>query len=158
MSQEQNTLPYTLGDLDLDLYIMCQSVGFKEFSHKYESCLEYATLKPSEFTDELFKFLNDTARHIKKNDLISNFHLFHIAFEELAYDYAGDKQSSKNKVFHAYMNLLIAQLEFLKPNMFNINQIVVGVTTDGEMITKNDPFPNIEIPNQEILRQPPKTY
>lgn len=54
------------------------------------------------------------------------------------------------------MNLLIAQLEFLKPNMFNINQLVVGVTTDGEMITKNDPFPNIDIPNQEILRQPPK--
>lgn len=144
-------------DLDLNLYIMCQNVGYKEFSHKYESCLEYAFLKPDKFVDELYKFFNDTARYIKKNNLISNFYLFFSTFEELAYNYSGDRESSKYKVFISYMDLLSEQVEFLRPNLFSINQLVVGVTTDDELITQNDPFPNLDVPGYEIVRQPPKS-
>lgn len=138
--------------LDLDLYLMCQNVGYKDFSLKYEGVLEYAVLKPSEFVDELYKFYNDTARYIKKNNLLDNFYLFFTTFEEMAYSFSGDRTSSEYKVFISYMDLLTEQLEFIRPNLFNINQLVVGITTDDEMLVQNDPFPNLDVPSYEIFK------
>ena len=50
------------------------------------------------------------------------------------------------------MDLLSEQTEFLRPNVFNYNQLIVGITTEGDVLTINDPFPNLDLPVYELSK------
>ena len=56
------------------------------------------------------------------------------------------------QIFLAYMDLLSEQTEFLRPQPFNHNQLIAGITTEGEILTIDDPFPNLDLPVYEYAR------
>ena len=56
------------------------------------------------------------------------------------------------EIFLAYLDLMSEQTEFLRPNMFNYNQLIVGITTEGDVLTVNDPFPNLDLPVYELSK------
>ena len=72
--------------------------------------------------------------------------MFMSIFEE-----ASNISSEHRNIFLAYMDLLIEQTEFLRPAQFNNNQLIAGITTEGEPLVIADPFPNIDLPNYEVL-------
>ena len=60
------------------------------------------------------------------------------------------------EIFLAYLDLMSEQTEFLRPNMFNYNQLIVGITTEGDVLTVNDPFPNLDLPVYESFQKKEK--
>lgn len=60
-------------DLSASLYFIAKDLQAEEFTRRYEAQIEYASVKPVEFADGLYKFFNDTAKYIKSNNLYSMF-------------------------------------------------------------------------------------
>lgn len=134
-------------ELTTDMFFICNEVGFKYFSEKYRSALEFAKLQPEKLADQLYKMLRDTAREIKKNGKVEDFFLFLSLFEE------NTNVSEKYYELHlAYLDILMEQTEFLKPNIYDKNIMVAGVTTDGDILTTKDPIPDIDLPVYELTR------
>lgn len=132
-------------DLATDMYLICDEVGYKFFSSKYRNVIEFAKLHPEKLFDQLYKYLRDIAREIKKNNLLQDFFLFMSVLSEAT------RISTENReIFLAYLDLLSEQTEFLRTNMFNYNQLIVGITTEGDVLTVNDPFPNLDLPVYEL--------
>ena len=134
-------------DLATDMYLICDEVGYKFFSSKYRNVIEFAKLHPEKLFDQLYKYLRDTAREIKKNNLLQDFFLFMSILSE-----ATRISTEHREIFLAYLDLLSEQTEFLRPNMFNYNQLIVGITTEGDVLTVNDPFPNLDLPVYELSK------
>lgn len=142
----------TFEDLASDNFFICKEVGFKYFSDKYRAALEFAKVQPEKLPDELYKLFRDTGKEVKKSGRLEEFFLFLSLFEE------NTAVSEKYRnVYLAYLDLLIEQTEFLKPNVYDKNHIVAGLTTDGEVLLTNDLFPDIDLPVYEFARASTKT-
>ena len=63
-------------DLATDIYLICDEVGYKFFSSKYRNVIEFAKLHPEKLSDQLYKYLRDIAREIKKENLLQDFFMF----------------------------------------------------------------------------------
>lgn len=138
-------------DLTMDLYFICNEVGYKFFSEKYRNVIEFAKLYPEKLSDKLYIYYRDIAKLIKKENRLSDFFMFMSIFEE-----ASNISEKHRNIFLAYMDLLIEQTEFLRPNLYNHNQLIAGVTTEGEVLVIPDPFPNIDLPAYELTRSKKK--
>ena len=134
-------------DLATDIYLICDEVGYKFFSSKYRNVIEFAKLHPEKLFDQLYKYLRETAREIKKENLLQEFFMFMSVLSE-----ATRISIEHREIFLAYLDLLGEQTEFLRPNVFNHNQLIVGITTEGEVLTINDPFPNLDLPIYELSK------
>lgn len=135
-------------DLTSDNFFICREVGFQFFSEKYRGALEFAKMQPERLADQLYKMLRDLGKEIKKKDgCIEEFFLFMSLFEENAV--VSEKYKS---LYLAYMDLLLEQSEFLKPNLYDKHHIVAGVTTEGDILLTTDPFPDIDLPVYELTR------
>lgn len=132
-------------NLATDNFFICNEIGFKYFSEKYRSALEFAKVQPERLADQLYKMLRDLGKSLKKNNQVEEFFLFLSLFEE------NEAISEKyHGLYLAYMDLLLEQTEFLKPNPFDKNNIVAGVTTNGDILITKDPFPDIDTPVYEL--------
>lgn len=140
-----NDIPFS--ELAAEVYIICDEVGFKFFSEKYRNVIEFAKLQPDRLCDQLYKYLRDIARQIKKDNLLQDFFMFMSIFTEAYHIFEEHRQ-----IFLAYMDLLSEQTEFLRPQPFNHNQLIAGITTEGEILTIDDPFPNLDLPVYEYAR------
>ena len=97
-------------DLATDTYLICDEVGYKFFSSKYRNVIEFAKLHPEKLFDQLYKYLRDIAREIKKNNLLHDFFLFMSILSEAT------RISTKHReIFLAYLDLMSEQTEFLRP-------------------------------------------
>lgn len=135
-------------DIDISLYVLCKDSGFAEFSRKYEGALEFAKQQPEKFVQQLYGFYTTTAKFILSNHYLENF----LAF--LSY-FAGRQKESDGVAFHvysAYVDLLMQQMEFLRPNKFDYNATLVGVDTEGRPIVIRDPFPASDLPLYELTQ------
>lgn len=138
-------------DLTMDLYFICNEVGYKFFSEKYRNVIEFAKLFPEKLSDKLYHYYRDIAKTIKKENRLSDFFMFMSIFEE-----ASNISEKHRDIFLAYMDILVEQTEFLRPNLYNHNQLIAGVTTEGEVLVIPDPFPNIDLPAYELTRSKKK--
>ena len=137
----------SFSELATDVYLICDEVGYKFFSSKYRNVVEFAKLHPDKLCEQLYKYFRDIARQIKKENLMQDFFMFMSVFAEAT------RISTKHReIFLAYMDLLSEQTEFLRPDFFNYNQLVAGITTDNEILTINDPFPNLDLPVYELTK------
>ena len=149
-------------DLATDIYLICDEVGYKYFSSKYRNVIEFAKLHPEKLVDQLYKYLREIAREIKKENLLylreiareikkenllQEFFMFMSVLSE-----ATRISIEHREIFLAYLDLLSEQTEFLRPNVFNYNQLIVGITTEGDVLTINDPFPNLDLPVYELSK------
>ena len=140
-----NDIPFS--ELAAEVYIICDEVGFKFFSEKYRNVIEFAKLQSDKLCDQLYKYLRDIARQIKKDNLLQDFFMFMSIFAEAYHIFEEHRQ-----IFLAYMDLLSEQTEFLRPQPFNHNQLIAGITTEGEILTIDDPFPNLDLLVYEYAR------
>lgn len=134
-------------ELAAEVYFICDEVGFKFFSEKYRNVIEVAKLHPEKLCEQLYKYLRDIGKQIKKDNLLQDFFMFMSIFTE-----ATHISTEHREIFLAYMDLLSEQTEFLRPQFFNHNQLIVGITTENELLTINDPFPNLDLPVYEFIK------
>ncbi len=142
-------LPFS--NLSMSLYFYCQDLKMKEFTHLYENQIELAGANPEKFVFQLHKFYNDISNKIKKDNLYSEFFEFYYRCVRLRSEItAKTTVKVEDKVIVAYLNLLTQNLEYLRPSKFDFSVTVAGMTTTGEIMTRPDPYPNIDLASYEV--------
>ena len=134
-------------DLFLELYMLVKDKEFGSFVGRYQYVLEIAKEKPDTFAEQLYEFYLKMASDIKKNNYYQGF------FEFMSYFQNEDMRAMDAKrqlVYRAYVNLLMNQTEFLRRNKFELNKMVAGVTTKGELIEVDDICPSLDFCVHEI--------
>ena len=134
-------------DLYLELYMLVKDKDFGNFVGRYQYVLEMAKEKPDIFVDQLYEFYVSMASTIKKNNYYQRF------FEFLSYFQNEDMRVMETRqqlVYRAYVNLLMNQTEFIRKNKFDLNKMVAGVTTKGELIEVDDICPSLDFCVHEI--------
>lgn len=137
--------------LSTSLYFICQDIQVAGFTRLYEAELELAGIDDEKFVKTLHKFFNNTARKIKEENLYQAF------FEFLAIVSKSrvrkDRPEEQMLVLDCYQSLLLQQSEYLRPNKFDLDVILCGRTTDGELMTVPDLHPNFDVPGAEIEKK-----
>lgn len=135
--------------LSYSLYFYCRDVHMQQFTRLYESQLELAAIDPEKFVKGLHKFFNETALKIKKENLYQGFFEFNSLCARIRYQsYNKDKEAIK--VVNAYQNLLMQQTDYLRPDKFNFDRVVCGLTTDGEVMTAPENYADIDSITEEF--------
>lgn len=132
-----------IDELSLKLFMLVKDVNFSDFVHRYEYVLEMAKEKPDVFGEQLYEFYVKMASFIKKNNYYEQFFAFLSFFQTKT---AKDMEERTNLIYRAYVSLLLEQLEFLRANKFDTDNLVVGLTTDGKVLEIRDIFPNSDYP------------
>ncbi|MEG1723767.1 MAG: hypothetical protein RR313_00095 [Anaerovoracaceae bacterium] len=136
--------------LSCSLYFYCKDIKMNQFTHYYESQLELAGANPERFAFGLHKFYNDVSHKIKKENLYEEFFEFLSLCTKSRFTARG--KNVDVVVLNLYMDLLLQNLEYLRPNKFDFTSIVVGLKTTGEIITATDIYPTLDMPGYEIER------
>lgn len=121
------------------LFIEANDDITKDFIRLFESQIILANINASKFKQDLYKFLKDTAKFIKKNKLQRELIYF---FCYLFKENVKTKEAKKNKAFGCYISLIMEELKFLAGE----NKIIVGINSKNEFIFIPEPYLNIEIP------------
>ena len=142
--------------LSTSLYFICQDIQVAGFTRLYEAELELAGVDEEKFVKTLHKFFNDTSRKIKDEDLYQAF------FEFMAITSKSrlrrDRTEEQNLVMDCYQSLLLQQSEYLRPNKFDLSVVLCGRTTQGELMTIPDLYPDFDAPAAEIERKTRKGW
>ena len=133
-------------DVSLNLYFLCSDGSdYSDFCHKYESMIELAKSNKDTFVQQLHHFYTQTALYIEKNCYYQMFFDFLSYFINRQHD---DMSSIPFEVYSSYMDILLQQVEYLRPDKMNFNQLVVGIKSNGSgLLTAPDPMPNLDIPH-----------
>ena len=135
-------IPYTA--LSASLYFYCADAGISEFTRQFEAQIELAGANPERFAGQLHSFMTKIGKQIKKEGLMGDFmEYLHICFR-LKDEMVNDPNINKD-VINAYLNLIMQVTEYIRPNQFDLNQLVCGMATDGEILTMKDPFPMLDL-------------
>ena len=130
------------------LYFYCQDLRMNQFTGQYEAQVELAGANSEKFALGLHKFYNDMANQIKRYSLYDEYFEFYYRCNRIRLE--NDDKNIEDKVIVSYLNLLIQQMEYLKPDKFNFHVTVCGRKTTGELMVAEDPFYNIDQPSNKI--------
>ena len=136
-------------DLSSNLYFIAQDLRSEEFTRKYEAQIEYAAVKPQEFVNGIYAFFNSIAKYVKANDLYPTFFEF-LSFLSRYRVEINDDKSIQGRIVNAYQALLMETLEFLRPNKFDLRNVVVGQAFDGTLLMKPDSHPLCDVPIRDL--------
>ena len=136
-------------ELAVSVYMYCRDNRFVPIAKEFEKLVEWAGINPDRFMQGLHSFFNLMAAKVKKDELLTEYFQFIGFFARLRYTkfYSGINPN----VILAYTDLIINSLEYLRPSKFDLKSTVVGLMTNGEVMTALNPFPYDEISGWEGL-------
>lgn len=120
------------------------------FVRRYEYQIEGAKLQPTRFIENLHSFYQKMAVEIKKNNGMELFMEFYHAWDERLMSADLDNMPLL-MVGCCYMDILIQQMEYLTDVL---GEMVCGITTGGKIISCQDIFPLVDLPNYNITERP----
>ena len=135
--------------LSSSLYFFCTDVEMQEFSRLYEAQLELAGAAPDKFAKGLHRFYNEVSIKIKKENLYADFFDFVSLCGKMRAKYA-DNPRVDNSVIDCYYSMLLQNLEYLRPDKFNLNYVICGMRTNGELMLREDVLSNFDTPTYII--------
>lgn len=121
-------------ELQLAIFMKVTDPDMLKLTRRFEYQIEEAKLHPDNFVYNLHKFMMKTGRLILENP--RNY------FEFL--DFVLRKQSEKDNyktVFDGYLDLLLQQCTYLGFLKGHREKMCIGITTDGELLFKDDIYP-----------------
>lgn len=124
------------------VYLICQDLKTEQFVHQYEGQIELAGANPERFRNEIHTFYDGMAEKIKTEALYQDFFEFVGLFSKLRISQMDDPQ--RVNVLDAYLTLLLQQMEHLRPSKYDYSIVVCGLTTDGQVMTTPDYFPEFD--------------
>lgn len=104
------------------------------------------------FAKTLYRFFSDFADEIKHNNQYETFFMAFTYVQEHAKNgiLVDEVPTIMAPVTNILLNLFFELLEFLRPNKYNINEMVVGLSTEGKILTIRDPYPMTDVPLYHI--------
>ncbi len=133
-------------------YAISASLPQKALTRQFEGQLELAGANEEKFVLGLHAFYNNLSALIKKNHMEHEFCAFAGQLMRLQYE---NSPTVEKDIRTAYVNLMMQTLEYLRPDKFDLECCVYGVSTAGEWLTGPCPFPYSDRPanelNQKIL-------
>lgn len=143
---------FSFQELTAGAYAISASLSQKTLAHQFEGQLELAGANEEKFVLGLHAFYNNLSALIKKNHMEHEFCAFAGQLMRLQYENSPDVDKD---IRTAYVNLMMQTLEYLRPDKFDLERCVYGVSTAGEWLTGPCPFPYSDRPanelNQKIL-------
>lgn len=136
-------------ELSMSLYFYCQDLQMTQFTKLYESQVELAGANPEKFVFQLHSFFNEISTKIKKENLYQDFFEFSYLCSRVRLS-PNLYRSINSKVIMAYLNLLLQTTEYLRPSKFDFSKNIVGISTVGEVLTINDPFPLLDMGGYDL--------
>jgi len=133
--------------LTSSIYIYCKESHLKWLTREYEGQVELAGANPERFVFQLHKFYNDISFKIRKQSLYTEITEFLGAYVELMYTHSTGVNQA---VIHAYSNLLIQTMEYLRPNKFDFTKALIGATTSGQPMYGDQLYPFSDTPTLEL--------
>ena len=134
--------------LSSSLYFFCADVESREFTRLYEAQIELAGAAPEKFAKGLHKFFNEISSKIKKNALYEDFFDFVALCARMRVQVTDP--GIDISVINCYYDLLLQNLEYLRPVKFDLSSFLCGQKTSGELITTEDCFPYFDVPSYVI--------
>ena len=133
-------------------YAISAALPQKALTRQIEGQLELAGANEEKFVLGLHAFYNNLSALIKKNHMEHEFCAFAGQLMRLQYE---SSIVVEKDIRTAYVNLMMQTLEYLRPDKFDLECCVYGVSTAGEWLTGPCPFPYSDRPanelNQKIL-------
>lgn len=140
--------------LSKELFFYCSDIKMRDFTRLYEAQIELASIDEEKFVKGLHKFFNATAVKIKKDNLYQEFFEFISLAIRVRYSIMDEpdekRRVTKQEIANCYQSLLMQQMEYLRPNKFDMATVVCGQTTDGEIMTIRDTMPDFDEPGYEL--------
>ena len=130
--------------LSSSLYFFCTDVESREFTRLYEAQIELAGAAPEKFAKGLHKFFNEVSGKIKKNNLYEDYFDFVALCARMRLQVTDPRIDIS--VINCYYDLLLQNLEYLRPKKFDFSTFLCGKKTSGELMTTTDFFPNFDVP------------
>ena len=135
----------SLEDISRALFVSCNDPDFGKITQAFEAQLKLAATNPERFLFGLHQFYNDITNKIRKAGQFQEIVDFMGIYLELD-NFSYNKQID-DPAISAYSNLLLHTLEYLRPEKFNLQQTLIGVSTSGEPLAGNDLFPFFDMPS-----------
>ena len=128
-------------------YAISAALPQKALTRQIEGQLELAGANEEKFVLGLHAFYNNLSALIKKNHMEHEFCAFAGQLMRLQYE---SSLSMEKDIRTAYVNLMMQTLEYLRPDKFDLECCVYGVSTAGEWLTGPCPFPYSDRPANEL--------
>ena len=145
-----NNVPFQ--QITAGAYAISAALPQKELARQFEAQLELAGTNEEKFIMGLHAFYNNLSALIKKKHLEHEFCDFAGQLIRLQYE---NSPAVAKDIRTAYVNLMMQTLEYLRPDKFDLDCCVYGVSTTGEWLTAPCPYPYSDRPanelNQKIL-------
>ena len=149
---KQNLEDIPFEELTLQMYFFCKDTEFKDFCHKYEAQIELASADGEKFKQGLYAFYQKMASQILKEDKLKDFLEFLGSCFQLEF-VPGNRTNNVSKIIEQYTNLLIGQLEFLRPSKFDFKTMVAGYNEKNHCaLTVPDLFPLLDMPAYTVQK------
>lgn len=124
-----------IDDIIDQLFIKSDNPLTWELIKKFEGIILDCKMHPEKATKNVEKFLTSNTEFIKTNNLYRDF----LDFYYLVYTNSHTK-GINNLIFPAYLSIVLEQANYLADE----GKMLVGLNTDGTLITLPDTYPNLE--------------
>lgn len=131
-------------------YAVSAALPQKDLARQFEAQLELAGANEERFVLGLHAFYNNLSARIKKHHMEREFCAFSGRLLRLQFE---NTPAVDKDIQTAYVNLMMQTLEYLRPDKFDLECCVYGVSTDGEWLTAPCPFPYSDRPANELQQK-----
>jgi len=139
-------------DLTFTAFAVCAGNRYQELVRPFEQQIELAKVKEEYFVEHLHDFYLQMARKIRK-DPIPYFELLAFMHDRVFAIPIIDRDKTEFHVYCAYMNLVVQMGDYIHPNQNDYNEHIVGIKTDGKLICRQEPLPDLDIATYDYERQ-----
>lgn len=133
-----------IDNLIVELFVRSENPYTWELIKKFEGIILDIKLNPGEAVENVYNFLESTTEFITKNKLEREF----LDFYYLVYTNQYVKKTNPY-IFSAYLSIIFEQANWLCPE----DRKLVGMKTDGTLITIEDVYPNVETATVEFYKK-----
>ena len=137
-------------DLTFTAFAICSDGTYRDLIQPFERQLELAKVREEELVSHLHDFYLAMA---KKTDKIAFFELLAFVHDRVFVMPIAEREDAQFHIYCAYYDLIIQLEEYLHPNQNDYNEHIVGIQTNGKLICKQEPLPNLDIATYEIERR-----
>ena len=139
-------------ELSTSLFHFSNGAAFGNLSKSFCSQIELAAANQDKFIKGLHQFYVNTCGAIKKEKSYTQYFAFFSYYQERGEHgslYSEDVALMAD-ISNALLDLIMQGFEYLRPDAYNLNQVIIGCKTDGTLMLGRDPYPYFDVPGYEI--------
>ncbi len=141
-----------LHDVVMSVFVYCRDENYQFISREFVKCIETAVLDPDRFVMGLHPFYNNLAAMLKTPEAMIRYSEFLGLFMKLYHTKSQTGIMNPN-VATAYCDLIMQSLDYLRPKKLDVQNTVVGISTQGEALIRPDYYAYQDLASLEWLEE-----